>query len=134
MERSSIFPILKKLNFEINILYNSNKYNKMTSVPTCERYDEDVYFMKFKSIHPYLQYSCNKYNLKKKEFQIKLLEKLQNNLITDNQFKEMCELIIVKENDKKKDLEELKAMQKHIINLRETELNTDIEDYMKFII
>ena len=106
----------------------------MASYRTHEIYEEDEYFMKFKSIHPYIHYSHNKYNLKKKEFQIKLLEKLQNNIITDEQFKEICRLIIIKENNKKTYLEELKSIQKQTLDLTETELNTDIEDYMNFII
>lgn len=106
----------------------------MASYKTHEIYDEDEYFLIFRNIHPYLHYSYNKYNLKKKEFQIKLLEKLQNNLITNEQFKEICKFIITKENNKKTYLEDLKSTQKQIIDLTETELNIDIEDYMNFII
>ena len=65
---------------------------------------------------------------------IKVIPKLQNNIITDEQFKEICRLIIIKENNKKTYLEELKSIQKQTLDLTETELNTDIEDYMNFII
>lgn len=101
---------------------------------THEIYDEHEYFLKFKAIHPYVYYSKDNYIIKKKEFQIKLLEKLQNNTITDNQFKEMYTLLCTKENDKYKYLEQIKSEQKKRIELEENEIDNEIIDCMSFII
>ena len=106
----------------------------MASYHTFEVYNENEYFIKFKAIHPYLHYANDKYNLKKKNFQIKLLEKFNNNLITDDQLKKMYTLLILKEHDKYTHLEQLKTIHKKIIKYEENEMNDDIINYIEFII
>ena len=104
------------------------------SYRTHEIYDEHEYFIKFKAIHPYVFYSKDEYIIKKKEFQLKLLDNLKSYMITEDQFKEMYTLLITKENDKDAYLEQIKTEQKKIIKKIEEELNTEIMEYMDFII
>jgi hypothetical protein len=106
----------------------------MSSYHTHEIYDENEYFIKFKEIHPYLYYSTDKYNIKKKEFQIKLLDNLKSNMINDDNFKEIYNLVIKKENNKYAYLEQIKYEQRKIIDLEQKEFDKEITDYMDFII
>jgi uncharacterized protein YfkK (UPF0435 family) len=130
MECFNIFPILRKKNeFYINIIYNN-----MASYHTHENYDENEYFIKFKEIHPYLYYANDNYNIKKKEFQVKLLNNLKSSIITDEQFTEIYDLVIKKENNKYKYLEQVKSEQQRIIELCKKEIDTEIIDYMNYVI
>lgn len=58
------------------------------SYQTTDLYNEDEYFIKFKNIHPILYYSNKIYDIKKKEFQIQLLQQLTNDQITNDELNE----------------------------------------------
>jgi hypothetical protein len=53
---------------------------------THEMYDEHEYYLKFKRIHPILHYSNNPLDIKKKDFQIYLLNEFEIGNITNDQF------------------------------------------------
>jgi hypothetical protein len=53
---------------------------------THEMYDEHEYYLKFKKIHPILYYSNNPLDVKKKDFQLYLLNELEINNISNEQF------------------------------------------------
>ena len=101
---------------------------------TYEMYDEHEYFIRFKSLHPYVFYSKDKYVMKKKEFQIKLLDNLLAKKITDEEFKNIYKLVIIKENDKYIHLEQIKSEQKKRITSESDEIDGEIVNYMEFII
>ena len=70
----------------------------MSCSRTYENYNENDYFLKFHNIHPILVYSNNKYDLKKKELQITLLNKLNNKLINEETFYNIYNDLIKLEN------------------------------------
>lgn len=106
----------------------------MAAYSTHEVYDEHEYFIKFKNIHPYIYHSKNEYTIKKREFQIKLLENFKNNIITEEQFKDIYKIVIIKENNKYDHLERIKSEQKKIIENESKEIDNEIINYMDFII
>lgn len=101
---------------------------------TYEMYDNNEYFIKFKLIHPQSYYASDDYTIQKKNFQIKLLKKLENNIINETQFIEIYTLLIKKENSKYTYLSNLKLNHKEIIKTEETVINDEILNFMDFII
>ena len=104
------------------------------SFPTHESYDENEYFIKFKSIHPYLYYAKDEYNILKKQFQIKLLDKLEKKEINIVEFTNFYNQLIIKENNKSYYIESLKLHYKNNVKIEENHINTEIQDFMEFSI
>lgn len=106
----------------------------MSCYHTYERYDENEYFLKFKEIHPYLYYANDKYNIEKKKFQLKLLDKLENKILTEEQFTDIYKLLMIKENNKYTHLAEIKKIHTQILKNEEEQLDNEIHDFIQFII
>ncbi len=75
---------------------------------TYEMYDENEYFIKFQRISPTLLYMTDTYSLKKIIYQKNLLNNLNENKITLEEFKNQYQIIINKEIKQQITLENLK--------------------------
>ena len=98
--------------------------------PTYEQYDENEYFIKFKAIHPCLIYSKDVYNFQKKEFQLRLLNKLNANEITYDQLKEKYSELMKQENEKNNYIENLKDYYKICVDTENKSLEYSILQFM----
>jgi hypothetical protein len=91
---------------------------------THENYDENEYFLIFHNIHPILMYSNNKYDIKKKELQIKLLNDYNDNKITKNELKINYNLLLKVETQYKILLDTIECEHKKIQkNIKENNEN-----------
>lgn len=81
---------------------------------TYERYDENEYFLKFLSIHPILIYSLKEVDIKKKEFQLYLLDEFNKENITYDNLKFKYDKLIEYEKQGKIELDTIKYYHKHI--------------------
>ena len=93
---------------------------------TYEIYDINEYFVKFLKISPVLQYRNDEYHTKKYELQSKLLKKLYENEITVETLRNTYEDVIQRENDKKKEIWDLKIHAQNIIKEIEDKLDQDL--------
>lgn len=91
---------------------------------THENYDENEYFLIFHNIHPILMYSNNKYDIKKKELQIKLLNDYNDNKITKDELKTNYNLLLKVETQYKILLDTIECEHKKIQkNIKENNEN-----------
>lgn len=81
---------------------------------TYELYDENEYFLKYLSIHPWLRYSTKPTDINKKLFQLQLLEKFNKEEITYDELKNRYEIIINVENNNKELISKLQLKHKRI--------------------
>ena len=102
--------------------------------PTYEQYDENEYFINFKLVHPILIYAKDAYNLKKKEYQLKLLNRLNNNEITFEQLKETYSELVAKEIEKSIYIEHLKEYYENSIKNENNILEYSILQYINNIL
>ncbi len=100
------------------------------SFQTYEQYDENEYFIKFLRIHPHLSYADSPYNKKKLEFQISLLNKLNDKIINIEQFKSLYTKLIEKEKENYIKIEDLKFYYQNIVNELKNETNNEIINFI----
>ncbi len=79
-----------------------------------EYYDENEYFLKCLKIHPFLIYSDKSHEIKKKEFQLYLLNKYNLKEITYGELKQIYNNMINFELNQKTYLEDIKKKHKEI--------------------
>lgn len=79
-----------------------------------EMYNENEYFLKYLSIHPWLRYATKPNDINKKLFQLQLLEKFNKEEITYNELKNRYEIIINVENNNKELISKLQFKHKCI--------------------
>jgi|Laugresu1bdmlbdd_1035124.scaffolds.fasta_scaffold01856_2 hypothetical protein len=102
---------------------------------TYELYDENEYFLKYLSIHPILIYSSNELDKKKKEFQIYLIEKFNNEEINYEQLNTEYNHLLQFEIQEKLNIEQIQAYHKVIQDkLNETYAVKMINLYDLFLI
>lgn len=99
---------------------------------TYEQYDENEYFLKYLSIHPILTYSNCKYDNKKKEFQIYLLDLFNKEIINYEELQNKYKILLNVEINNKILIENIKEQHKNIektiINNNKTNLITLCEN------
>lgn len=98
--------------------------------PTHEQYDENEYFINFLRIHPYLSYANKPYDKKKLEFQINLLNKLNDKIISIEELKATYTKIIEKEREHCIKIETLKMEHQTIIKNLKNETDNNMIDFI----
>jgi len=91
---------------------------------TYELYDENEYFLKYLNIHPILTYSDKELDKVKKELQITLLNKFNNELISYEDLQKIYEDILKIENNNKNILYDIQEQHKEI----EEKIHKNIEN------
>ncbi len=118
----------KKIEIEIKI-----KYIRM-NMRTYEMYDENEYFIKFQRISPTLLYMTDTYSLKKIIYQKNLLNNLNENKITLEEFKNQYQIIINKEIKQKITLENLKKKLNNIVDIMKINQYNDLVKHIDQLI
>lgn len=95
-----------------------------------EQYDENEYFIKFLRIHPFLSYANKPYDKKKLDFQINLLNKLNDKIINIEELKAIYNKIIEKERDQRIKIETLKIEHQNIIQNLKNKTDGEIICFM----
>ena len=98
--------------------------------PTHEQYDENEYFINFLRIHPYLSYANKPYDKKKLDFQINLLNKLNDKIINIEELKTIYNKLIEKEREERIKIETLKIEQENIIKNLKIETDNNMIDFI----
>ncbi len=118
----------KKIEIEIKI-----KYIRM-NMRTYEMYDENEYFIKFQRISPTLLYMTDTYSLKKIIYQKNLLNNLNENKITLEEFKNQYQIIINKEIKQQITLENLKKKLNNIVDIMKINQYNDLVKHIDQLI
>jgi hypothetical protein len=118
----------KKIEIEIKI-----KYIRM-NMRTYEMYDENEYFIKFQRISPTLLYMTDTYSLKKIIYQKNLLNNLNENKITLEEFKNQYQIIINNEIKQKITLENLKKKLNNIVDIMKINQYNDLVKHIDQLI
>jgi hypothetical protein len=79
-------------------------------------YNENEYFLKFLAIHPFLTYSENILDNKKKRYQLYLLDQFNKEIINYDELQTKYNKIIEIEKNNKQHLEDIKYQHKQIEN------------------
>lgn len=101
---------------------------------TYEMYDENEYFIKFQRISPTLLYMTDTYSLKKIIYQKNLLNNLNENKITLEEFKNQYQIIINKEIKQKITLENLKKKLNNIVDIMKINQYNDLVKHINQLI
>jgi len=101
---------------------------------TYEMYDENEYFIKFQRISPTLLYMTDTYSLKKIIYQKNLLNNLNENKITLEEFKNQYQIIINNEIKQKITLENLKKKLNNIVDIMKINQYNDLVKHIDQLI
>ncbi len=101
---------------------------------TYEMYDENEYFIKFQRISPTLLYMTDTYSLKKIIYQKNLLNNLNENKITLEEFKNQYQIIINKEIKQQITLENLKKKLNNIVDIMKINQYNDLVKHIDQLI